>query len=63
MPGFPAITPDWERQVRTMATAIANARGRRHGVPAIVNILDAFPERQRTEVFQEAAAIFDALEN
>lgn len=62
-PRLPAITPTGERQVRTIATAIANARGRRHSVAAIVNILDAFPEQLRSEVFQEAAVVFDALEN
>ena len=41
-------------RVEVIASAIANARGMRRGMPPIENILDLLPERLREEVIDEA---------
>lgn len=45
-----------------VASAIANARGGRRGVPPVVNVLDLLPESLRTEVLDDARAVVVALE-
>lgn len=44
-----------------IAAAIANARGRRRGVPTIKNVLDMLPEYLRKEVLDEADSVIAAL--
>jgi hypothetical protein len=44
-----------------VAAAIANARGKRRGVPTIVNILDVLPPKLLQEVTEEADAVLDTL--
>lgn len=46
-----------------IATAIANARGGRRGVPPIVNILDVLPEKLVNEVLDDADAVIDAIKS
>lgn len=48
-------------QIEAAATAIANARGARRGMPPISNILDALPEKLRQEVFDDALAALTAF--
>jgi hypothetical protein len=43
------------------AAAIANARGARRGMPAIVNVLELLPEKLRAEVLDDAEAVLAAL--
>jgi hypothetical protein len=47
-------------QIRAAATAIANARGARRGLPAILNILDMLPARLRDEAMEDAEAALKA---
>jgi hypothetical protein len=51
-----------EREVLAAAAAIANARGMRRNLPAIVNILDLLPEKLRAEVMEDARAALAAAE-
>lgn len=44
-----------------IASAIANARGGRRGIPMIKNVLDVLPEKLRDEVMDDAAAVLRAL--
>jgi len=44
-----------------VAAAIANARGSRHGVPEISNVLVLLPPRLREEVTDDADAVMRAL--
>lgn len=48
---------------KTIAEAIANARGMRRGVPTISNILDMLPEKLVDEVMDDAANVYKELEN
>jgi hypothetical protein len=54
---YPGLT----RAVERVASAIANARGNRRGVPQIVNILDLLPMKLLSEVTEEAEAALEAL--
>ncbi len=50
------------RTVRdVIASAIANARGWRHGVPTVKNVLEMLPEKLTKEVFEDADTILKEL--
>lgn len=44
-----------------IASAIANARGMRRGVPTISNVLDLLPEKLREEVMDDAENVISEL--
>ena len=44
-----------------IASAIANARGMRRGVPTISNVLDLLPEKLRDEVMDDAENVISEL--
>lgn len=44
-----------------IASAIANARGARHGVPNIANVLTVLPEKLKKEVYDDADSIINEL--
>jgi hypothetical protein len=50
------------KEIRAAATAIANARGNRRGVPTITNILEALPKKLFDEVMEDAEAALRAAE-
>lgn len=50
-----------ETQISQAATAIANARGGRRGVPEISNILEILPPKLRQEVREDASAALQAV--
>lgn len=50
-------------QIEAAATAIANARGGRRGMPPISNVLELLPEKLRTEVLEDAEAALTAAFN
>lgn len=45
-----------------IATAIANARGMRRGVPTISNVLDLLPDKLKDEVLDDADNVIKELE-
>ena len=49
--------------VKVIAEAIANARASRKGVPAISNVLDILPESLKSEVFDDADSVVQALKS
>ena len=51
-----------EDRVRIAAAAIANARGARHGAPAITNVLRILPHDILAEVMDDARAVIAALD-
>jgi len=51
-----------ESDVHIAAAAIANARGNRHGVPAIVDILEVIGPKLREEVIEDTRAALEALD-
>jgi hypothetical protein len=51
------------KEIRAAATAIANARGNRRGVPNITNILEALPKKLFDEVMEDAEAALRAAES
>lgn len=50
-------------QLRAAATAIANARAGRHGMPDIKNVLMAIPKHLVDEVMEDAGAALEAVES
>jgi tRNA A37 methylthiotransferase MiaB len=46
----------------TIAAALANARNRRQGLPATVEVLGSLSSRQREELLDEAAAVERAVD-
>lgn len=48
--------------VEMIATAIANARGNRRGVPSITNVLDILPTKLKEEVMDDAKAVMKLIE-
>jgi hypothetical protein len=46
---------------KLIASAIANARGMRHGVPTVSNVLDILPEKLKTEVLDDADNVIKIL--
>ena len=48
------------KQIRAAASAIANARGSRRGVPTITNILEMLPKKLFDEVMEDAQAALEA---
>lgn len=53
------MTPS-PRQLRSAAEAIANARAKRRGAPAIVNVWDLLTPKLRDEVLEDAEAALEA---
>jgi hypothetical protein len=51
-----------ESDVHIAGAAIANARGNRHGVPAIVDILEVIGPKLREEVIEDTRAALEALD-
>lgn len=51
-----------DSQIKAAATAIANARGARRGVPVISNILEVLPQKLVDEVMEDAKAALEAAE-
>lgn len=47
--------------IEKAATAIANMRGGRRGVPPIDNVLDILPEKVRLEILEDAEAVLQAI--
>lgn len=52
---------DNEKLTRVIASAIANARGMRRGVPTIANVLDMLPEKLVDEVMDDANNVLKEL--
>lgn len=47
--------------IELIATTLVNQRVMRRGSPPIANALDILPEHLRTEVMDDAEAVYDAL--
>jgi hypothetical protein len=47
--------------IEIIASAIANARGMRRGVPSIRNVLDLLPAKLREEVMDDAKNVYHEL--
>ncbi len=45
-----------------IASAIANARGMRRGMPSVSNVLDILPEKLKNEVREDAENIIKELQ-
>jgi hypothetical protein len=54
------MTQFTHKEIRAAATAIANARGNRRGVPTITNILEALPKKLFDGVMEDAEAALNA---
>lgn len=50
-----------EARVTAAAAAIANARGGRHGMPPISNVLNMLPQTLVDEVMEDAKAALEAI--
>jgi hypothetical protein len=49
-----------QKEIRAAASAIANARGNRRGVPTVTNILEMLPKKLFDEVMEDAQTALDA---
>ena len=49
-----------QKEIRAAASAIANARGNRRGVPTIVKVLEMLPKKLFDEVMEDAEAALKA---
>lgn len=48
-------------KILIIASAIANARGARHGVVSISNVLEILPYKLKQECIEDAEAVYQAL--